>query len=648
MRHIFTFIFVFSLSYTQSFAQNKAIVDSLLQKLTTAQDTNRVLILNGLTWQFRNADFTKALDYGKESVTLAEKIDYQAGLADAYSFLGVVYRNIGEYPEATEFYLKALHIAEKNNLKQRIAYSYNNLGDIFKYQKNYTEGESYVVKAIKEFEKLGDQRGIGYDYIRLGEIFQEQKKYPQALEAFNNSLIIRQKLGDKSMVESSLNRLGKLYDLLGNYPEALTYFSQSLELSNELGDLKGNAGTQADMSRVFLNQGNEEKALNYALKSLELAKQLGSKDIIKKASETLTEIYAKRNDYKNAFNYQQLLMNVKDSLFNDESTIQINTLRSNHEANKKQAEIDLLSKDKQINNLIFNILIGSFALFLIILFVVFRISRKRKEMNSVLNEQKKMIEKKNADVTASITYAKRIQDATIPSDTMIKKYLPENFIFFKPRDIVSGDFYWFTKILGKKLVLAVVDCTGHGVPGAFMSLIGNNLLNHIVINLGITDPDVVLAAMNAGVIDVLSQEATNNHDSMDVALCVIDTEKKKMEFAGAKSQLLYIQNGEIQYIKGNSQPVGDLSRGREKNFSKHQIDLSVPTTFYIFSDGFADQFGGAENKKFMSKNLRQLLSDNYTKDMKEQHLIVEKTFNDWVGKKHEQIDDVTVVGVRIN
>ncbi len=646
MRPIITFILLFSFFTTA--AQNKAIVDSLLQKLTTAQDTNRVLILNGLTWQFRNSDFTKALDYGKEAIALAEKIEYQAGLADAYSFLGVVYRNIGEYPEATEFYLKALHIAEKNNLKQRIAYSYNNLGDIFKYQKNYTEGESYVVKAIKEFGKLGDQRGIGYGYIRLGEIYQEQKKYEQALAAFDSSLVIRKKLGDLSMVESSLNRLGKLYDVLGNYPEALEYFSQSLKLSNELGDLKGNAGTQADMSRVFLNQGEDEKALNYALESLTLAQKLGSKDIIKKTSEILTEIYAKRKDYPNAFVYQQMLMKVKDSLFNDESTVQISTLRSNHEANKKQAEIDLLNKENQINNLIFNVLIAGFALFVVILFAMFRVSRRRKEMNYVLNEQKKIIEKKNEDVTASITYAKRIQDATIPSEEMIKKYLPENFVFFKPRDIVSGDFYWFTKILGKKLVLAVVDCTGHGVPGAFMSLIGNNLLNHIVINLGITDPNIVLEAMNAGVIDVLSQESTNNHDSMDIALCVIDTEKKKMEFAGAKSQLLYIQNGEIQYIKGNSQPVGDLSRGKDKNFTKHEIDLSMPTTFYIFSDGFADQFGGTDDKKFMSKNLRQLLSDNHTKGMEEQHKIVEKTFNDWIGKKHQQVDDVTVIGVRVN
>lgn len=647
IRFVFIFLLL-NLSLGTSLAQNKAVVDSLLSILTEAQDTNQVIILNQLTWQFRNSDFSKAIAYGQKAIATAELLEYYGGLADAYSYLGVVHRNIGEYPEATEYYIKALHLSEEHQLKQRVSYSYLNLGDILKFQKQYQESEKYILRSIQEFDKLKDTRGLGYGYIRLGEVYQEQKRYKDALNAFNKSLIIREKLGDKSTIESSLNRLGKLYDLMKDYSNALDYFSKSIALSKELGDLKGIAGTQADISRTYLNQNEVEKAISLAEESLITAQKMGSKDIIKKASEVLTEIYAQKNDFVKAYQYQKILIEAKDGLFNEESTTQISSLRSNYEAKKKQAEIDLLNKEKQFNNLVRNVLIVGLTLFLIGIFILFRVNKRRQEINKVLAKQNKIIERKNEDVTASIYYAKRIQDAMIPSPNMISKHLANAFIFFRPRDIVSGDFYWITKVLGKKIVLASVDCTGHGVPGAFMSVIGSNLLNQIVINMGVTEPEIILTAMNVGVIDALKQEATNNHDSMDVAICVIDLEKKVMEFAGAKSPIIYFQNGEMNYIKGDNYPVGDLSRGYEKTFKKHLIDFSQPLTFYIFSDGFVDQFGGAENKKFMIKHFRQLLAEIHTKDVQEQQQIVSKTFSDWLGNTYQQVDDVTVVGVHLS
>jgi serine phosphatase RsbU (regulator of sigma subunit)/uncharacterized protein HemY len=648
MIRIFLIFLFLSISLPTAFSQNKALVDSLAKALDNAQDSNQVIILNQLTWQYRNSDFTKAIAYGQRAIALAELLKFNSGLADAYSFLGVVYRNIGDYPEATEYYIKALKLSEESKLSQRISYSYLNLGDILKFQKQYQESEKYILRSIQEFEKLKDNRGLGYGYIRLGEVYQEQKKYGEALNAFNKSLIIREEMKDKPVIESSLNRLGNLYDLMKDYDNALEYFNKSIALSKELGDRKGLAGTQADMSRTYLNKNQIDKAIIFAQTSLDSAQKMGSKDIIKKSSQVLAEVYAQKNDFVKAYQYQALLMQAKDGLFNEESTVQISSLRSNYEAKKKQAEIDLLSKDKQLNDLIRNVLMVGLALFLIGIFILFRILRRREELNKILEKQNKIIERKNEDVTASIYYAKRIQDAMIPSINMINKHLPEAFILFRPRDIVSGDFYWITKVLAKKVVLVSVDCTGHGVPGAFMSVIGSNLLNQIVLNMGVTDPDVILTAMNVGVIDALKQEATNNHDSMDTAVCVIDLEKKVMEFAGAKSPLIYFQNNEMHYIKGDPYPVGDLSRGYEKTFKKHTISFSAPMTFYIFSDGFVDQFGGAENKKFMIKNFRQLLADIHTKSMQEQQTIISKTFADWIGNQTPQVDDVTVVGVRLS
>jgi serine phosphatase RsbU (regulator of sigma subunit)/uncharacterized protein HemY len=627
--------------------QNKAVIDSLSNSLDSSPDTSKVLILNQLAWSYRNSDLAKAVDYGEQSIALAQSIKYYKGLAEAYNMVGVVQRNIGNYSKATDFYFKALQIAEQHNIIQQISYSNLNLGDIFKYQKNYEQATVYIKKAIQSFENIKDQRGVGYGYIRLGEVYQEQGMYQEALIAYEKSLEVRTRLKDKSAIESTTNRLGNLYELMNDYPQAIKYLSQSLEIGSEISDLKSIAGTQADLSRIYFKQGNHDKAIEYAERSLELGQKLDTRETVKRASQVLAEAYAKKEDYKKAYHYQSILMEMKDSLFNQESFIKINNLQKNYETQRKQVEIDLLNKDKQIQNLILNLLIGGLLLFLFLIFALYRINRHRNRVNKILNSQNKIIEKRNEDITASINYAKRIQDAYLPSSEQIAKYLPEHFIFFKPKDIVSGDFYWFAEV-ENKIVLACVDCTGHGVPGAFMSLIGNNLLNQIVLNMGVTMPEVILSAMNAGVNDVLQQKQTQNRDSMDVALCVIDLRNKVLEFAGAKSPLLYIQNNQLYFIKGNRSTVGDIEREEEiKTFVKHVVDISVPTTFYLFSDGFPDQFGGKEGRKFLIKNFRELLLGISQRPMKEQDMLIQATFRDWIGN-HPQIDDVTLIGVKLS
>ena len=297
------------------------------------------------------------------------------------------------------------------------------------------------------------------------------------------------------------------------------------------------------------------------------------------------------------------------------------------------------------------------------------LEEKVKERTAEVVKAKEIIEKKNLDITSSINYAKRIQDASLPQLYRIQAILPKSFIFFKPRDIVSGDFYWcsriepqpmyeelseggqFKKVLKgydtEKFVITAVDCTGHGVPGAFMSMIGNDLLNGIVDLRGISDPAKILKELHKGVTKALKQQETDNKDGMDMALCVIDYGKAKVEFAGAKNPLVYIQNNELFYIRGDKNPVGGTQRKGERNFTKHTVSLNAPTTFYIFSDGFQDQFGGHQGRKFMLKRFKKLLLEIHQKPMEEQRDILEKTFLDWQGE-HKQIDDVLVIGFTID
>ncbi len=281
--------------------------------------------------------------------------------------------------------------------------------------------------------------------------------------------------------------------------------------------------------------------------------------------------------------------------------------------------------------------------------------------NAALEQQKEEIEaqrddieirtnqlaKAYKDIRGSINYAQRIQKAKLPQFENLQKLIPDSFIFFKPRDLVSGDFYWFSEI-GNKIIIAAVDCTGHGVPGAFMSLIGSGLLDEIVNQKKILKPELILKKMHEGVQQVLRQRETENRDGMDMSLCVIDRNLHKMEFAGAKNPLVYIQNGELHHIKGDKHPIGGLQKEDERVFGKHEIDLEQETTFYIFSDGYQDQFGGSHNRKFMIKNLKELFLKIHHSPIKTQHLILEEKINSWMGDDHKQLDDILIIGFRID
>ena len=266
-------------------------------------------------------------------------------------------------------------------------------------------------------------------------------------------------------------------------------------------------------------------------------------------------------------------------------------------------------------------------------------------INTSLMEQKGLMEKRNNDITSSINYARRIQDAVLPDLRAFKKSIPNCFVLYKPRDIVSGDFYWFAK-KDDQVILAAADCTGHGVPGAFMSILGDSYLNQIVNLQGITKADSILSRLHGQIRRALRQSSTENKDGMDISICVIDTEQKHVTFAGAKRPLLYIQNDTIFEIKGDKHSVGGYQTTAENTYTSHQVNFDEPTAFYIFSDGYVDQFGGKDNRKFMIKKFKKLLLEVHKEPMVKQRQLLAQSFDDWKGE-NKQIDDVIVVGFQV-
>ncbi|MBN1182598.1 MAG: response regulator [Bacteroidales bacterium] len=272
-------------------------------------------------------------------------------------------------------------------------------------------------------------------------------------------------------------------------------------------------------------------------------------------------------------------------------------------------------------------------------------TEKLRLANAEIKKQKDIIEEKNMHITDSIRYAQNIQKAILTDINSIKKSLPNIFIYFKPLDLVSGDFYWYSDRHEKKII-AAVDCTGHGVPGGYMSMIGNDLLNSVINLQGITSPDEILLKLHHSFRESMRLVDEDIYDGMDAAICCIDEVNKTLEYAGAKNPLIYIQDNELYRIAGDPYSVGVLKLEEDFRFVKHTISLNKVTTFYIFSDGYQDQFGGSEPRKFYPKNLQKLFLENYNKPMEEQKQILSVVMNNWM-KNYEQIDDMLIIGVRI-
>jgi len=270
-----------------------------------------------------------------------------------------------------------------------------------------------------------------------------------------------------------------------------------------------------------------------------------------------------------------------------------------------------------------------------------------------INQLKMIIEEKHQSIKDSIDYARIIQNAILPPVTEIQKHFSESFILYKPRDIVSGDFYWFAKTNENEVIIGAADCTGHGVPGAFMSMIGNTLLNEIVNDKKIQEPDLILNQLNISIRFALKQDSdeAETRDGMDISICIINYTTKVLKYAGANRPLWFLRKNEnkeyyFSEIKANKFPIGGIKLDTEKSFTMHKIDFVAGDIFYIFTDGFADQFGGIKGKKYMTPNFQKLLIDNANENMQNQGKLINDSFENWRGL-HEQVDDVLVIGFKL-
>jgi serine phosphatase RsbU (regulator of sigma subunit) len=451
-----------------------------------------------------------------------------------------------------------------------------------------------------------------------------------------------------------LHNIGVLLFDMKQYDKAMEYQQIALDSALKNNDEYSAARAMMSVADVYSAQKNYKKAEEFALKGLEIIEKEGDKDEMKNCYSSIAFIYSQSKNFKEAFIYQQKLQAVYEEINNNEVNKRIGQMQAMYEADKKQKAIELLTKDNEIQNerivrqnLVNYVAVAGIVLLLILAFMMFKRYREKQKANIEITHQKELIEVKNKEILDSIYYARRIQRALLASDNLLKKNLPDHFVLYKPKDIVSGDFYWAQNTVDNKFLLATCDCTGHGVPGAFMSLLNISKLTETVNEKKITQPNLVFSHVREEIIKALSSDTNEEttRDGMDAVCCSFDFDNKQMQFAAANNSLIIVRKKEILEYKADKFPVG-LHQGELKPFTLRTIELQKDDCVYTFTDGFSDQFGGDRGKKLMSKKFKEILASIADKPMETQKIELETHFDNWRGTI-EQVDDVLVIGIRI-
>jgi serine phosphatase RsbU (regulator of sigma subunit) len=668
--NILFFTLCFLINGTFLYSQDTRKIDILEKKASNAsKDSNYVKVLTQLSWNLRNSNLPKAFKYNKEALEITLNLKNTQKLPEIYNFRGVLYRNIGDYVEANKCYLEALKIAETTKNATQVAYSYNNLGDVLRLQEKYKDAIYYSEKALNKFIEIKDTTGQAYAYIRMSEFYLKTKEYDKAFECAQKCLRLREILNDKIGVGVSTGRIADIYLEQEKYKKALEDYEKVLQIAKIVDDRRSIISTSEGIAKVYIRTGRYKEAEGILFEILEVAKKVNAKDQVSDIYSLLSELYERSNSFDKAMKYYKLKQATKDSLFSSQRQIQIEQMFVRFETEKKQTENNLLKKNVEQKNIVLTgILIFVVLLLLAGLVLVYNryrlsksyqlLSQKNEELDTfafnlaIANQKIKQtftqLKLKNESILDSINYAKILQEAILPTPQAMQEALDAPyFVLWKPKDIVSGDFYWVWKNQ-QKTFIAVVDCTGHGVPGAMMSIIGHNLLNNIIQDQKIHKPARILDKLQKKIQKQFQQAQNKNNDGMAIALCVIDNDAKTLEFAGSQQSLVYIQEGKLNVIKGDKASIGGNWMNSNYSFTQHHIKIDVPSYIYLFSDGYPDQFGGEENMKITTKKFKELLFEIYKDPFENQKELLDEILESWKSVADEdQTDDILVFGMKI-
>lgn len=695
------FYLVDSLNLDNISASDRELIDTSLTLFHAAKHDTIALGLiehivdqcwNEAVWpKYNRFLYLEAYDRINRSIRREEQEKYASLLAGAVSNFGYICDNEGNVPGALKYYHQALEIYERIQDFNGCASGFNNLGVLYSSQGDTSKALYYHNESLRLKKQIGDELGVALSLNNIGTLYKDQGRTFEALHCFEKSLRISKALNDERVMAISYDNIAGIYYNEGYPTKAIEYYNKALQIREINGEFSGAAFSLNNIASVYLSMKEIDKAQAFAERSLNIAEEIAYPMDIQNAAETLYDIYKLRKNPEKALYYHELYIAMRDSIHNiiNERATLAQSLKYQYEKeslkdslqNQKIQEI----KDSRISEQ--NAVIGKektfrWALTIVLVlmgylvFISVRNYRRKQRDNELIQRQKNEVESQKQkiekqhhileetykEISDSITYAKRIQQAILPPVETIAQSFSDSFVWYLPKNVVSGDFYWMEKV-GSSLILAVADCTGHGVPGAMVSVVCHNALNRSVFEFGLIEPDAILTKTRQLVIETFDKSGSEVKDGMDISIICIDTLRHKLQYAGANNNLYLIREGlkaetfgdraetalhdqqlcTLIELKADKQPIGRFSKA--KDFTRQSIDLAAGDQIYLFSDGLADQFGGPKGKKFKYQQFKEILVQKHRQPMDVQMKALVDAFESWKGEL-EQVDDICVIGIR--
>lgn len=630
-------------------------VDSLKRAYqTTKNDSIRASVALQIADFYEHSDIEQAIKWGAKALDASKKFPSTHNQVRVKNYVASYYGTKGDFNKQLGLYFSALKSAEKHQFYDLQASITGNIGSTYVSLENAEEAKKWLTRAIELKEKYSSPDKLAITVSALGAYYFQLGDYEEAIRQHQRSLNIRKVLGDEQKMATNLINMADCYLALKKYTRAEELYKEAIALKKKLGDPAEARKTMLHLSWLYSYQKKYALAERYADSVYNIA--AGQKLLLLQhdAALQLAEIHENTANYKSAFAYQKEAYLLWKDIFQREANDKLNELRTQYETERFEVENDLLKKNSlikdldlqksasQIANQRLIIGVAGFGLSLLVLLILIlnKWNREKKRQNTRLSEQKDLVETKNREILDSIRYAKRIQAAILPSARVWNANLASSFVFYQPKDVVAGDFYWM-EVLDDSILFAVADCTGHGVPGALVSVFCNNGLNRSVREYRLSKPGEILDSTRRIVLEEFEKSEEEVNDGMDVALCCFS--KNKLTYAGASIPLWLVRNGKLIEYRPNKQPIGRSER--KEKYHTHEIDIKAGDCIYLSTDGFADQFGGELGKKLKSVKLKQFLIENHKKSPTIQKELLEQYFRSWQGDQ-EQVDDVCVIGIQ--
>jgi serine phosphatase RsbU (regulator of sigma subunit)/Tfp pilus assembly protein PilF len=609
------------------------------------------------------SQYKKSIECYDQAYEIFVEQKSESGMANVLGNIGNAYKAMGNYQEALTVYFKAMKLNEK--LNKSTGPMLSNIGNIFADMDDTRKAKIYFHKSIKVFKEEQNDYYVAWGYTNLASVYFDEGNIEKSEEYYLRAIAIHEAIGDREGIANAYHAMGNIDFSRKKMESAIINYDSAVKIYASIGLNFEYAKVHIDQGMLQMELGNKREATTFFKKAYENIDYFAYDYELAELYQVMAMASEWNGDYKNAFEFQRLHGEVRDSLFKTELAREIADKEAKYQNEKKQKEIQKLKHQKKLDDLkaqeekertsmIMNFsFLGGFMLFLIVIILIrsnrmkYKSNRLLQEQNDEISHQKEIIQEKNKDITDSINYAQNIQQAILPDSVTAKNILGESFVLFLPRDIVSGDFYWMHRMENGEVFFAVADCTGHGVPGAFMSMMGNDMLNKIIIDHGISDTGKALTELNNEVKKALAKNISSDRmrDGMDITLCKLSSDRSKVHYSSAMRSVYHISGETMNEVKGDKSPIGG-NTDFDFAFSSNEFNVKKGDCIFLSTDGFADQFGGSDGKKFMSKNLKDLFMKNKNETMDKQCSILTRNFKEW-RSSFEQVDDVTVLGIRI-